>query len=237
LISADATKTYNMSGYFATDYATQVNRQLAFIKPNVVIVYDHVITDENQILDLTNYSNLGLSVGMQHKRWVKIIQHTQAKPMAIQGLLNSYQVENENRRLVYQVISPSNATVKIVDEKELWKDSLEYQVPENQRKWHFEVSITPAQQENEFITALSFGNSDERTVTDLLLDSIIMTKENSYIEEGNISGIALKILQKKYIILFNKNPDETINQVQIKKPKGYDNAIIYTIGFETNSLK
>lgn len=234
LISADATDTYNMSGYFSTTYAKQVNRQLAFIKPNIVIVYDHVITDQTQIRDLIQYSNLNLSQGMNHKRWVKVIQHTQAEPRKINTHPQSYQIEKDKRRLIYQVIFPKDASIKIINEKEAWKDSLEYQVPQNQRKWHFEVSASAAQQENEFITALSFGNSDEKSVVDLLLNSIVMTKENSYIKEGNITGVAFETRQKKYIVLFNKNPDETINQVKIKKPDGYDAAVIYTVGLETD---
>jgi hypothetical protein len=232
LISADATKTYNMSGYFATDYATQVNRQLAFIKPNVVIVYDHVITDENEVRDLTYYSDLNLTEDMKHTRWVKLIQHAQAEPMTIEGTLNSYQVENENRRLVYQVISPSNATINIVDEKELWKESLEYEVPENQRKWHFEVSTLTAKPENEFITTLSFGESDMVSVQQLLLEPQTMTKENSYIISGNITGLALQTQQGKFIILFKRDPSAIIDNARIKKPDGFENAFIYSIGFD-----
>jgi hypothetical protein len=234
LISADATKTYNMSGYFATDYALQVNRQLAFIKPNIVVVYDHIITDENKIRDLTYYSDLNLSEGMTHTRWVKLIQHTQAEPSFIEDSLNTYQVDSENRRLIYQVISPINATVNIINEKELWKDSLEYQVPENQRKWHFEVSIPTPKQDNEFITTLSFGESDIVSTDQLILAPIVMTNENSYIVSGNITGLAIQAQQNKYIILFNKNPEDAIENVEIKRPEGFDNAIVYGIGFEIN---
>ena len=230
LISADAAKTYNMGGYFATNYAQQVNRQVAFIKPNIVIVYDHILTDKNQIKDLTHYSDLNLSVGMQHTRWVKLIQHTQAQPSLIYNRHNSYQVEAENQILAYQVILPNNATVDIIDDKKVWPNSLEYEMPKNQRKWHFEVSTPMPKQENEFITTLSFGASDETTISQLLLEPIVMTKKNAYIVTGNIMGLAVEAQQNKYIILFNKNPEQTLEHVEINKPVGFENALVYGVG-------
>ena len=236
LISADATETYNMTGYYATNYAQQVNRQIAFIKPNIVIIYDHTITDQNQIRDLSHYSDLNLLEGMQHTRWVKLIQHVQAEPSIIENRHNSYQVEAEDHRLAYQVISPVNATVNVIDEKELWQDSFEYNMPENQRKWHFEVSTAIPTQENEFITSLSFGADAETTIDQLLLDPIVMTQENSYIVTGNITGVAINTQKNKYIILFNKTPEQAVNEVKIRKPPGFEEALVYSIGFEMNDL-
>jgi hypothetical protein len=232
LISADATKAYNMSGYFATDYALLVNRQVAFIKPNIVIAYDHIITDKAQIRDLKRYTDLDLSTEMEHTRWVKIIQHAQAEPSLIENSINSYQVESEQQLLSYQVLYPANATVKIIDQKELWQNSLEYEVPENQRKWHFEVSLPSAQEDNEFITALSFGASNETSINKLLLDSILMTQDNYSIISGNITGIAISTQHGNYIILFNKNPEQPVTNAKIMRPEGYVDAPIYTIGFQ-----
>lgn len=236
LISADATETYNMAGYYATNYAQKVNRQIAFIKPNVVIIYDHTITNKNQIRDLTHYGDLNLLEGMQHTRWVKLIQHVQAEPSIIEGEHNSYRVEAEDHRLTYQVISPANARVSVINEKELWQDSFEYNMPRNQRKWHFEVSTPVPAQENEFITSLSFSADAETTIDQLLLDPIVMTKENSYIISGNITGVAITTQKYKYIVLFNKTPEQTVNDVKISKPPGFEEALVYSVGFELNNF-
>lgn len=230
LISADATNIYNMSGYFSTKYVSLVNRQLAFLKPNTVIVYDHVITDNTQNKDLIHYNKLQPNLLLN--RWVKIIQHVQAKPTQINGFKNSYQIHNTNNSLVYQVISPQDPIINIVDEKQLWDGSLQYEVPDNQRKWHFEISFSDQKEESELITTLNFAANNKYTTDELILTPIHMTIENGYILSGNIKGLAIKRHTDNYIILFNKEPKAAITNAKIKRPKGFEDALVYGIGFD-----
>jgi|GEM_PF-1784311 len=229
LISADATQAYNMTGYYSTNYAKLVNRQLAFLKPSTVIIYDHVLTDPTQIKDLITYNNLNLSAGMTHNRWVKIIQHVQTKPRIMPNHHNVFQVTDSNTSLVYQVIEPKDATVDIIEEKLLWNEAPEYSIPKNQKKWHFNVSNPKPKKNNEFITSLNFSLASNNSIEELILAPLHMTKENGYIISGNAIGLAFEAYQKKYIILFNKSPNAEHHTVQIKKPSGYSNALIHGI--------
>ncbi|XPF93394.1 hypothetical protein ACM9HF_15365 [Colwellia sp. RE-S-Sl-9] len=231
LISAEATDVYNMIGYWGTDYTSLVNRQLAFIKPSTVIVYDHVITDNTQVRDLQHYNNVILTEDSTYSRWVKVIQHVQEEPQVIDSALNSYHIESQDTSLVYQVISPENPTINIINEKNLWDSSNQYQAPDNQRKWHFELSNKVPKSETEFITTLNFASIDTSKVEDLILTPIKMTTENSYILEGNITGLAIEASQTKYIILFNKDPNTPIVNARIKRPKGFESSLVYCLGF------
>lgn len=234
IISADATDTYNMTGYFATSYAKQVNRQIAFIKPSTIIVYDHVITDTSKIKDLIQYSDLSLKEGDQHTRWVKIIQHMQAEPLTI-NKNKTYQVVNEGKELVYQVHWPLDAKVNIVDETILWRDSLKYEMPENQKKWHFEVTNQEAIENNEFITSLNFGQNIEGV--NYAIEPIIMTKENGLILKGSIKGIALKVNDKAFILLFDQTPQSPSTTVDYIRPPGFESAKVYAIGLDIDQTQ
>ncbi len=232
LISADATQTYNMSGYYATNYAKQVTRQLAFLKPNLVIVYDHIETDKTQINDLIAYNKeLGLSEGMEYTRWVKLIQHVQAEPLQLST--NTYQVSTDKSELIYHVAYPESITINTVDEKALWVNESSYNLPDNQKKWHLELSNNSPKENNEFITLLNFtaATANENLTPATTSDYIVLTQENSFITQGNIMGIAVKHNQESFIILFNRTPNIAIDTYQITKPVGYENATIYTIGF------
>jgi hypothetical protein len=233
IISAEAANTYNMIGYFATDYAKKVNRQLAFIKPSTIIVYDHIVTDKSQIRDLKQYSPLDLVAKQEHIRWVKIIQHVQALPTPIENHLNSYQVVSEGTKLAYQVHWPLDAKVNIIDEATLWANALDYEIPENQKKWHFEVSKPVADENNEFITSLNFGGNIEDT--EYAIAPIIMTKENGLILNGDIMGVALQVQDNQFIILFNQAPELPITSVDYIKPQGFGSAKVYGVGFEVNN--
>lgn len=232
LISAEATDVYNMIGYWGTDYTSLVNRQLAFIKPSTVIVYDHVITDNTQVRDLQHYNNVILTEDSTYSRWVKVIQHVQEEPQKIDNAVNSYSIKSQNTSLVYQVISPEDPSINIIDEKILWESSNQYQAPDNQRKWHFELSNKTPSTETEFITTLNFASSDENIIADLVLTPFKMTVENGHILSGNIIGLAIKTIKDKYIILFNKNPNTPIVNGKIKRPLGFEEALIYGLGVE-----
>jgi hypothetical protein len=232
-ISAEAKNTYNMIGYFATDYAKKVNRQLAFIKPSTIIVYDHIVTDKSKIRDLKQYSPLDLTTAQEHTRWVKIIQHVQSLPTVMENHQNSYQVNSESTQLAYQVHWPLDAKINIVDEAVLWANSSDYAVPENQKKWHFEVTQPLANENNEFITSLNFGDNAEGA--EYALTPIIMSKENGLIVKGDFLGIALQVNNDRFIILFNQAPELPITPLEYIKPQGFGSAKVYGVGFEVNN--
>jgi hypothetical protein len=229
IISADATNTYNMIGYFATNYVKQVNRQMVFIKPSTLVVYDHVVTDKSKTKDLIRYKLPNLTAGIDHTRWVKIIQHVQAYPTPLSDYPQSYQIVSEGNKLVYQVHWPLDAKINIIDEAALWKDISEYEMPENQKKWHFEVTNENAIENNEFITTLNFGQNIDSI--DYVITPTIMSKENGFILQGNVKGIALQVNDNYFIILFNQTPQLPITTVDYIKPQGFKSAKVYGVGF------
>jgi hypothetical protein len=228
LISADATDTYNMSGYYTTNYAELVNRQLAFIKPSIVITYDHVITFPDQIKDLIKYNNLDLTQGMSYTRWVKTIQHFQAKPKRQELLNNTFVINDGKSKVLFQNIWPVNATIEVVDEQKLWADVAAYQVPENQKKWHLSISNNSKTSNSELINIMQFSSTDEDIQFDQ--EPIVMTKKNGYIKSDNIIGVAVSSQSEKFIILFNQSPNNIIENVEYTLPSDYDNALVYGIG-------
>lgn len=232
LISADATQSYNMSGYFATDYAELVNRQLAFIKPNIVIYYDHVVTHPHKIKDLIQYNDLDLAQGMSHTRWVKTIQHFQAKPEK-QALSNkTFLIDDGESKVLFQNIWPENVNIDVVDEKILWTDAADYQIQNNQKKWHLSISNASRTPNHELINIIKFNSNG----LDIQFDEqpIVMTKENGFIKSNNIIGVAISSASEKFIILFSQAPEMSIEDIEYELPGGYENALIYKVG---NNLK
>jgi hypothetical protein len=230
LISADATDTYNMSGYYATNYADLVNRQLAFIKPGIVITYDHVITKPDQIKDLIKYSDLGLTQGMRHTRWIKSIQHFQVKPERQVPLNNTFVINDDKNKVLFQNIWPINTSIEVVDEKKLWGDIADYQIPDNQKKWHLSIANSAKTPNSELINIIQFSSTNEDIEFDQ--NPIMMTKGNGLIQSGNVIGVAISSSTEKFIILFNQYPNNIIKNVQYILPNGYDNALVYGIGIE-----
>ena len=106
-------------------------------------------------------------------------------------------------------------------------------MPENQKKWHFEVTNNNLTENNEFITTLNFGKNIEGV--NYAVAPIVMTKENGLILQGNIKGVALYLNNKTYIILFNHTPHLPITAVDYIKPQGFETAKIYGVGFELNN--
>jgi hypothetical protein len=232
LISADATQSYNMSGYFATNYAELVNRQLAFIKPNIVITYDHVITRPDKIKDLIQYNDLGLTQGMNHTRWVKTIQHFQAKPEK-QALSNkTFLIDDGKSKVLFQNIWPENVNIDVVDEKVLWADAADYQIQSNQKKWHLSISNANRTPNHELINIMKFNSNGLGIQFDE--QPIVMTKDNGLIKSNNIIGVAISSASKKFIILFSQVPEMLIEDIEYELPVGYENALVYKIG---NNLK
>jgi len=230
LISADATDTYNMSGYYATNYAELVNRQLAFIKTGIVITYDHVITLPEQIKDLIQYNDLGLTAGMSYTRWVKTIQHFQAKPEKQATLNDSFLINDGKNKVLFQNIWPLNTNIEVVDEQKLWADVAAYQIQDNQKKWHLSISNESKTANSEIINILQFAAEGDNIQFNQ--NPIMMTKENGLIKSNNVIGVAISSDSEKFIILFNQTPDKIIENVEYVHPSGYDNALVYGIGID-----
>ena len=232
LISADATQSYNMSGYFATDYAELVNRQLAFIKPNIVINYDHVVTHPDKIKDLIQYNDLGLTQGMSHTRWVKTIQHFQAKPEKQALSDKAFLIDDGKSQVLFQNIWPEHVNIAVVDEKALWADAADYQIPSNQKKWHLSVSNANRTPNHELINIMKFNTNEQSVQFDE--PPIMMTKNNGLIKSNNIIGVAISSSSKKFVILFSQTSEMPTEKVEYELPDGYENALIYKVG---NNLK
>lgn len=232
LISADATQSYNMSGYFSTDYAELVNRQLAFIKPNIVINYDHVVTRPDKIKDLIQYNDLGLTQGMSHTRWVKTIQHFQAKPEKQALSDKAFLINDGKSQVLFQNIWPEQVNIAVVDEKALWADAADYQIPSNQKKWHLSISNANRTPNHELINIMKFNTNEQAVQFDE--PPIIMTKNNGLIKSNNIIGVAVASSSKKFVILFSQTPEISTEKVEYELPNGYENALIYKVG---NNLK
>lgn len=228
LISADATDTYNMSGYYATNYAELVNRQLAFIKPGIVITYDHVITIPNQIKDLIQYSDLGLTQGMSHIRWVKTIQHFQAMPEKQEILNNTFVINDGKSQVLFQNIWPISTNIEVVDEQKLWADVADYQIQNNQKKWHLSISNDSKTSNSELINVMQFSSSNGEIQFNQ--NPIMMTKKNGLIKSNDVIGVAISSSSEKFIILFSQSPNKTIENVEYILPSGYDDALVYGIG-------
>jgi hypothetical protein len=230
LISADATDTYNMSGYYATNYAELVNRQLAFIKPGLIITYDHVKTFPDQIKDLIQYNDLGLTKGMSHTRWVKTIQHFQAEPKKEELLNNAFTINDGKNKVLFQNIWPLNANIEVVDEHKLWADVADYQIQDNQKKWHLSISSDSETSNSEIINIIQFASENEEIEFDQA--PTMMTKENGLIKSNNIIGVAISSNSKKFIILFSQSPNSIIENIEYEIPAGYNNALVYGVGID-----
>ncbi len=228
LISADATQSYNMSGYFSTDYAELVNRQLAFIKPNIVINYDHVVTRPDKIKDLIQYNDLGLTQGMSHTRWVKTIQHFQAKPEKQALSDKAFLINDGASQVLFQNIWPEQVNIAVVDEKTLWADAADYQIPNEQKKWHLSISNANRTPNHELINIMKFNTNEQ----DVQFDEppVMMTKNNGLIKSDNIIGVAVSSASNKFVILFNQTPEIPIEKIEYELPDGFENALIYKFG-------
>lgn len=154
LLSLEAADVYNMIGFYGTTYAHSVARQIAFIKPNLLMVHDHVETYPDEIKDLIQYKpELNLVNGDSHIREVSQIQHVQAEPVLLDEASNTYRITNPGEtEVIWQMAWPENPSITIVDEKVLWAGLPEYSVPQNQRKWHLRSTLNEAQVVTDYVS-------------------------------------------------------------------------------------
>lgn len=158
-IAARAEQTYNMLGYWQASYAKKIARQLVFLKPNIVLVYDSIETEPSVIRDLMQYhQELGLQAGDKYVRSVKQNQRFLAQPIFDGDRVSSI---NDGKEFIYQPILPKDYTLSIVDETQYYQDVLTYQAPLNQRKWHTQLEANTPQVNNELLSVLSFADVGE----------------------------------------------------------------------------
>ena len=187
----EAADAYNMSGYYGTNYADLVTRQLALIGQDMLIVYDHTITDPTQVADLVQYKAHG---GGNYTRFVKHIQHFQTQPTLVNGY---YVASDAGQEMQLKMLSDASLTHTIVDESMLWSGASQADMPSNQRKWHIETeAVTPAI-ENAFVSVLAVGDTGAVVVpdTEVLFDAGV-----------NAQGVLLHLQNAWHCLVFAKNP-------------------------------
>lgn len=225
LITADAQDTYNMTGYFGANYAKDVTRQLALLKPGFMVVYDHVITDSDAVKDLVQYKpELGLVEGDQHVRWVKQVQHFQTQP-EFNG--EYYSAVSEGKIFMHKTLLPHGYQTEVIDESVLWADQMEYMAPVNQRRWHTLTKAPSPVVENEFLNLMAFGDEE----TTVMPQAVELNKANGAVIKGNVIGIAMTHSDEANVVLFSRDDSSALNeQISLLLPHDYANARIYISG-------
>lgn len=169
-ISAEAKDVYNMSGYYETTYAHSVARQLMMVKPNLIIVHDHVETYPDEIRDLRQYKpELGLNSGDSYIRTVAQLQHVQAEPELLDADSQTYRIfSGGESELIWQMAWPKNAVIDVIDQKDFFAGASAHSIPQNQKKWHFHTEYQNPQVVTDFVSFLLF---DEAPLVDPLAGS------------------------------------------------------------------
>ena len=175
-VDADATQLYNMSGYFAENYADRVNRKLLYLKSNKVIVYDSV--DIN-----SSYS----------PRWKKYIQRFQAQPALVN---DTYVSTNEGKSLYFRPILPANRNTTIVDESVLYAGKNESNAPANQRRWHLSISPSVNTSQTEFLNLIFF---DDEAASPSITSTVLEDNSQAF------KGLYLTETGSESAVLFNKS--------------------------------
>ncbi len=181
-IEADATQLYNSSGYRADIYLDAVVRKLVFLKPDIVVVYD----------------NIELLAGNEG-RWRKYIQHFQVEPTLYGN--GFYETVSEGKRFYFKTLLPTEVVTTKVDESQLWRGFREYEVPENQRKWHLSVEPAVANLgQTEFLHVLQFGDSSTLTAP---AEVVALSPANDNVFSGELQGAHFKGVTDTVVLFSN----------------------------------
>ncbi len=190
---ADGTQLYNLKWWDRErEYTNHVTRKLFFIKPDVVIVYDHI--------------DLNKEYGL---RQIKYIQHFQSKPSLSNGI---YSAESEGKTFQFKTLFPSDVATTIIDEKKgnFWGGGLNSsgskEIPANQLKWHLSVSPFNEELKTELINILSFGDQ----ATHDMPDATVINKESGNMPSANMVGTHVDGAGKDHIVLFNNNLSDAV---------------------------
>lgn len=171
-VEADATNLYNMSGYYAENYADQVNRKLFFLKPNKVIVHDSIVINDAVT-----------------PRWKKYIQHFQTQPVLSNG---TYSSTSEGKTFYLKPLLPTNRNTTVVDQSVLWSGHSESTSPVNQRRWHISISPSVDSSAVDFLNFMYFG--DEAAALAPVSSAVTETNDNftgTYIEENSTETVVM----------------------------------------------
>lgn len=210
-IEADAADVYNYrvwQGDFT--YVDEVNRKLIWIKPGYIVVYDYVKLVDDGVLAWPPYGNEDVPDGNMydgHKRRVRYVQHFQVEPQLADDV---YSTHTEGQSFFVKTILPipADTTTAVIDERNGGDprfDGPEYQMPNDQKKWHIEVGPAVAENQTRLLHALYF---DADTVT-----SMPDTNQVAVLS-GNMLGAYIGDTLKNYITLFGSGvPGNDVEQV------------------------
>ncbi|MBT0585669.1 hypothetical protein [Alteromonas oceanisediminis] len=238
VINAEAAPAYNMSGYFSTDYAEQVSRQVAFFKPGIVAVYDRVTTNPKRNRDLQRYKkNFSTDADGNYFRRVTLNQHLMGTPQRDYDAANALSYSSKDIDVHYAVAWPENAEVQLVDGKEKWADYPEYHSPKSQRNWMAQTRVKEQTADTEFVSFFAASSAPEikqsEKCTKLGIGCIIqwnmlpakapeyemLTEEKGNIVAGNAIGIAFDARDGDYVTIWNRNPNEPLEVVAFEVAK------------------
>ncbi len=227
LLSAEAAPAYNMSGYYAAKYTEQVSRQLVFIKPNIIAIYDRVITDPNVYNDLEKYIDKFIAPrNGRYNRSVQLVQHFLKKPkVSIENPLY-FSFSNKKSDVDYRILYPKYPNIKWVDEKLFWSDVPKYQINENQKNWHIKVESGNETNDSEFVTFFRLQKKHdcltsveinfvcELDASSARLKTKTIAKES--IIEGDIIGLNIHDDAQNHTLIWNRTPSTPLERIQVQ---------------------
>lgn len=251
VISAEAAAIYNMSGFYQTQYAESVNRQLALVGQQTLVVFDTVRTRPEQINDLIRYQpQLGLQIGDEYIRKVSVNQFFQSEPQPDNQAPFTYYVKTEEMHAYYQIAWPDNVSVRKINGQELWANQTEYAVPTNQRKWHLQISSQQPQKHSEFLTFLDFEAAKGKPPLiysaispneNLLLNENfapqqkwLLNQENGMLNSALWFGVGFE--KDQIVVLFSRNPARSEQSyLEITLPDSTLVKQLYILGWQPGS--
>lgn len=215
--AADAKNGYNSSGFYGTEYANLVARQIALIKPNLLVVYDHTITDPNATTDVDFY--LG-NDGSPYTREVELVQHFHVSPTLTGGY---YHAADDGQEIAFKPLLPASPDVTTVDESVAWASTPTNVITAFQRRYHLRVKAATAAAENEFLTVMALG------------DTGLVTKpvsETTFAVGSDALGVLLDYNGEWHCLVFPKDPNTALTSVafDINATVGSDTVNYYVTG-------
>lgn len=246
LVSAEAADIYNMSGYYATNYAKAVTRQLALIGNQTLAVFDTVQTFPSQIKDLIKYKpELNLKSGDNYTRQVTVNQLFQGEPEATTNTNQTFRIETDEMIGYFQIAWPEQASIQKVDGRQYWAGATGHAVPENQRKWHLKISPMQPQPHTEILTLFKFEaasgkapniyGSDGRDNLRLNRQfapeaTFILNTENNLLNSSHWFGVGFA--NQQVLVLFSRFPDQQQqSELRLNLPENSQIDTIYISGW------
>ncbi len=201
-IEAEAAPVYNYQGWHGITYTENVNRKFLWIKPGIVLVYDYVKLVDDGIKPWPGSSEDSNTFD-GHKRRVRYVQHFQNEPILSNG---NYSAQSEGQKLFVKTLFPENSNTVVIDEKIDPRFSApEYQMLENQKKWHIEVETADTSNTTRLLHMLYFDDDSIVTMPDTQLLNI----------PGEMLGAHVKSPEENYLVLFgSQTPGTDVENIE-----------------------